>query len=181
MLPSLWHQPEASSCFPEYLFALQRQEHISEARMYLPDWKHLIQKRSLLEEWVKFLLDSCVVGEAEQHCQCYKKSTQKQVSQHLHQRLYLIKRLQVILCSITGPTGVGQIWLPLAMNTAASYTLTSCSGLSHLIDREILFRSQTSHFHISSLCPGNEYVQKYWKKVLITQPFPGSNISQDSQ
>lgn len=66
----------------------------------------------------------------------------------------LTKRLLVILWSITGLAGMGQIWLPLAMNTAASYALTSCSGLSHLIDREILFRSQKSHFHISSLCPG---------------------------
>lgn len=81
MLTSLWYRPEAS-CFPEYFFALQRQEHISEVRMSLPgtkllsstgkknNKKHLIQKRSLLQQWVKILPDSCVVGEAEQHQLC---------------------------------------------------------------------------------------------------------------
>lgn len=41
MLPSLWHRPEASSWFPEYFFALQRQEHIWEVRMSLPGTKLL--------------------------------------------------------------------------------------------------------------------------------------------
>jgi len=40
MLTSLWYRPEAS-CFPEYFFALQRQEHISEVRMSLPGTKLL--------------------------------------------------------------------------------------------------------------------------------------------
>jgi len=39
-----------------------------------------------------------------------------------------IQRLQVALSGI--PMGVGQGWLDLAMSTAASYVVTSCSDLS---------------------------------------------------